>query len=174
MPKIIMKDKGNEVGKRNRQIGCLPGAEESMSLKIRLKPRERLILGGAVVQNGGGRCDLVVENNVPILREKDILREQDADSACKQIYFAIQLMYVDQKNLDEHQTNYRSLARDVANASPGTLDMIDQINENIARGRYYQALKQTQKLIEYEQAITRDVRSTAQVPPDGQAGSRLR
>jgi flagellar protein FlbT len=83
-------------------------------------------------------------------------------------------MYIDRKNLDEHQTNYRSLARDVANAAPGTLDMIDQINENIARGRYYQALKQTQKLIEYEQAVIREVRSAAQMPPGGQAGSRLR
>ena len=131
-----------------------------MSLKISLKPRERLILGGAVVQNGGGRCDLIVENNVPILREKDILREQEADSPCKLIYFTIQLMYVDEKNLVEHHANYWRLVRNVVNAAPSTLGMIDQISENILNGRYYQALKLTQKLIIYEQRMTRDARNS--------------
>jgi flagellar biosynthesis repressor protein FlbT len=131
-----------------------------MSLKISLKPRERLILGGAIVQNSGRRCDLIVENNVPILREKDILREQDADTPCKHIYLTIQLMYVDGKNLVEHRAKYWDLVRDVVSAEPSAHDMIDQISENILQGRCYQALKLTQKLIEHEQNVTRDGRSS--------------
>ena len=59
-----------------------------MPLKITLKPRERLILGGAVLRNGDGATHLLVENEVPILRERDILTEKNAASPCRRVYFA--------------------------------------------------------------------------------------
>jgi len=37
------------------------------------------------------------------------------------------------------------------------VDLIDHINEEIVRGRYYQALKLAQKLIGYEQEVIRRV-----------------
>jgi flagellar protein FlbT len=131
-----------------------------MALKISLKPRERLIIGGAVIQNGGGRSDFLVENTVPILREKDILREQDADSPCKLVYFTIQLMYVDEKNLVDYHASYWKLVREIVDAAPGTLPIIDQISDHILNGRYYQALKAAQKLIDYEREAIGNVRKT--------------
>jgi len=145
-----------------------------MALKINLKPHERLIIGGAVIQNGGSRCDLLVENNVPILRDKDILREQDADTPCKRIYFTVQLMYVDEKNLVVHHSSYWKLVRDVVNAAPSTLGMIDQISENILSSRYYQALKLTQKLIEYEQEVMNNARKSTGCIPDGPQDNPVR
>jgi flagellar biosynthesis regulator FlbT len=70
-----------------------------MTLKITLKPHEKFILGGAVITNGDAKSTFALENDVPILREKDILTLTSADTPCKRIYFAIQLMYVDGKNL---------------------------------------------------------------------------
>ena len=43
-----------------------------MGLKITLKPGERMIIGGAVITNAGTKCHFIVENTVPILRDKDI------------------------------------------------------------------------------------------------------
>jgi flagellar biosynthesis repressor protein FlbT len=130
-----------------------------MALKISLKPDERIIIGGAVVQNGSVRSDFVIENSVPILREKDIMGLVDANSPCRRIYFAIQLMYVDEKNIEEHRTTYWKLIRDVADAAPSTIGLIDKISEHILHDRYYQALKLTNKLIEYEQGVINNVRS---------------
>lgn len=132
-----------------------------MALRIILKPNEKMIIGGAVVTNGSSRSELIVENNVPLLREKDIMREEDADTPCKRIYFIIQLMYIDEANLTEHQKVYWKLVRDVVRAAPSTLGMIDRMSEYIVGGRYYQALKTAQKLIEYEQEVTRNVYSPA-------------
>jgi flagellar biosynthesis repressor protein FlbT len=132
-----------------------------VALKISLKPDERIIIGGAVLQNGGARSDFVIENSVPILREKDIMGLTDANSPCRRIYFAIQLMYVDEKNIEEHRTTYWELVKDVTNAAPSTIGLIDQISEHILHDRYYQALKQTNKLIEYEQGVMNHVRSAA-------------
>jgi flagellar protein FlbT len=124
-----------------------------MALKITLKANERLIIGGAVVTNGSSRCDLIVENNVPILREKDIVSAADADSPCKRIYFVIQLMYVDEKNLEEHYKTYWELVRQLVQAVPSVLGLIDEISTHILCSRYYQALKVAKKLIDYEQEV---------------------
>lgn len=132
-----------------------------MGLKITLKPNERMIIGGAVVANGNGKSEFLVENNVPILREKDILSEHDADTPCKRIYFVIQLMYIDEKKLTEYHNTYWSLVRDVVAAAPSTLALIDQISEQILGSRYYQALKLAKQLIEYEQEVVNNVRKSA-------------
>lgn len=129
-----------------------------MGLKISLKPRERMIIGGAVVANGNAKSEFVVENNVPILREKDIMSERDADSPCKRIYFVIQLMYIDEKNLVDHHRTYWTLVKDIVGAAPSTLPLIDQISEQILSGKHYQALKLARKLIEYEQEAIKHVR----------------
>ena len=40
-----------------------------MSLKVELKPGERLIIGTALVRNGEQRARLFIEGDAPILRE---------------------------------------------------------------------------------------------------------
>ena len=125
-----------------------------MALRITLKPQEKMILGGAVITNGNAfRCNLIIENKVPILREKDILSESEANSICRQIYFVIQLMYIDEENLASHQKNYWKLVRHLIKAAPSSIILIDQINEEILSGKYYQALKLAKKLIDYEQEV---------------------
>ena len=124
-----------------------------MPLKIKLKPNERMIVGGAVITNGNTRCNLLIENKVSILRQKDIMSEKDADSPCRKIYFTIQLMYIDEENLIEHHNTYWKLVQDIVKAAPSMLALIDQINEHILNNKYYQALKLARKLINCEQEV---------------------
>ena len=77
-----------------------------MPLKITLKPGERMIVGGAVLRNGKTKAGFVIENKIPVLRERDILSETDAISPCRRIYFVIQLMYIDNQNLITHHNTY--------------------------------------------------------------------
>ena len=128
-----------------------------MALKITLKPGERMIIGGAVLTNGNSAsCDLVIENKTPILRQKDILTEEKANSPCRRIYYAIQLMYIDEDNLANYHKIYWDLVKEVVQAAPSTVALIDSINEHILHRRYYQALKLTKQLIDYErEAIER-------------------
>jgi flagellar protein FlbT len=124
-----------------------------MPLKITLKPRERLILGGAVVRNGDAGARLLVENEVPILRERDILGPRDATSPCRRIYFVVQLMYVDEKNLAEHRDLYCTLVKDVLAAAPSTAKFIEPINALVGERKYYLALKAARELLDYEQEL---------------------
>ncbi|MFP4031692.1 MAG: flagellar biosynthesis repressor FlbT [Desulfococcaceae bacterium] len=129
-----------------------------MALKLRLKPGEKVIIGGAVIANGERAADLMVENQVPILREKDILTEAEADSPCRRIYLAVQLMYIDEENLARYHKNYWELVKEVLNAAPSTKGHIEAVSNEILAGRYFQALKKTKKLIQYEEELLNHVR----------------
>jgi flagellar protein FlbT len=128
-----------------------------MPLKITLSPREKMIIGGAVVTSGSAKCELLIENKVPILRQKDIMTEKDADSPCRRIYFTIQLMYIDEDNLITHHNAYWSLVQDLVKAAPSTLNLIDEISEYILQNEYYQALKLAKKLIAFEEEVVNRV-----------------
>ena len=118
-----------------------------------------MIVSGAVVTNGNTRnTDLIIENNVPVLRQKDILSEADATSPCSRIYFIIQLMYIDEENLTDHQPVYWKLVRELLDAAPRLTGHINQINENILGGNFYRALKLAGELIGYEQEVLKHVR----------------
>ncbi|MBU5638034.1 flagellar biosynthesis repressor FlbT [Geomonas sp. Red69] len=127
-----------------------------MSLKITLKSNERLIVGGAVVKNGGKGTVLFIENTVPILREKDILGEKDIDTPCKRVYFTIQLMYIDEPNVPNYVKAYSEQAAEILKAAPSTRTYIEQLNERIEAGNYYQALKLAKNLIEYEEELLKN------------------
>ena len=123
-----------------------------MALKITLKPKERMILGGTVIVNGSRTSsDLIIEYKVPILRQKDILSEKDANSPSKRIYFAIQLMYIDEEKRNIHQNIYCELTQELVLAAPSTTGLIDKISEYILSDKYYPALKLAKELMAYEE-----------------------
>jgi len=126
-----------------------------MALKITLKPYEKMIIDSAVVTNGDSRCELYIENNVPLMRQKDIMSEKEANSPARRIYFAIQLMYIDEDNLSLHHKNYWELVRDFIEAAPSALPLIDQISDLLLKSQYYQSLKMAKSLIEFEEEVVK-------------------
>jgi flagellar protein FlbT len=130
-----------------------------MPLKITLKPGERLVAGGAVITNGSNhKCELLVNNNAPVLRENDILTEKDATTPCSRIYFSVQLMFIDHENRKIHVDQYWHMVQELLTAAPSMTSFIDQISENIVNEKYYQALRLADDLIKYEQEVLRHVR----------------
>ena len=123
-----------------------------MALKVELKPGERIILGDCVITNDKQRTRLFVEGTAPILREKDILTPETADSPAKRIYLSVQLMYLD-RNVDRHSEIFVELERSMLKAAPSAAPHINAINNSILTGELYKALKQAKKLIAYEEEL---------------------
>ncbi len=124
-----------------------------MPLRLKLKPHEKVVIGEALLTNGETTAEIYIENQVPILRQKDLLTETQADSPCKKIYFVVQLMYLSPTNLREHHQNYWNLVKPVVKASPSCLPLIDEISELILVENYYHALKKAKQLIAYEKQL---------------------
>lgn len=123
-----------------------------MGLKVELKPGERVIIGSSVITNDDQRTRLVIEGEAPILREKDILTVEQADTPCKKVYLVVQLMYLANDPTPHHEL-YFQLVREVLTAAPSTRPYFDAINNHILTGMLYKALKETQRLIEYEREL---------------------
>jgi flagellar biosynthesis repressor protein FlbT len=123
-----------------------------MALRIELKPGERILIGETVLVNGDQRTTFLVEGQAPILREKDILTPELADTPAKRIYLAVQLMYTSRDPRAHHDV-YFSLVRDIVQAAPSTFPYVETINNRILTGDLYKALKEARNLIEYEREL---------------------
>jgi flagellar protein FlbT len=123
-----------------------------MALKVELKPGERVIIGDCVVTNHDQRTRLLIEGSAPILREKDIMTAERANSPARRIYLAVQMMYTSRDPRTHHEI-YFSLVRDIVQAAPSTWPYIEAINNHILTGEFYKALKEAKKLITYEQEL---------------------
>lgn len=120
-----------------------------MALVIDLKPGEKILIGNAVITNDSQRTRLHIAGDSPILRERDVLQEDDADTPCRKAYFLIQCMYL-ARNAREYHKKYFDLVRDIQKASPSTTIFFMQVNEHIICGHFYKALKVARELIEHE------------------------
>ena len=124
-----------------------------MALKVELKPHERIIIGNCVVTNTDQRARLLIDgDNVPILREKDIMTPETADTPAKLVYLAVQLMYISPDPKVQHGT-YFNLLRDIITTMPGAWPIIETVNTGILNNDLYRALKEARKLIAYERKL---------------------
>lgn len=130
-----------------------------MALKVEIKPGERIIIGESVITNDGHRARFFIEGDAPILREKDILRPEEADTPSKKIYLIIQMMYLSDDPRKHHDL-YFQMIKDVQNAAPSTAPYIDAINNLLLTGAYYKALKSANKLIAYEKELMKNATSS--------------
>ena len=128
-----------------------------MPLKIVLKPGERMVIDGAVIRNGDTKTMFTIENRVPLLREKDILAEDEAHTVCHRIYYIIQLMYIDKKDPVTHHAAYWKLVQPLVKAAPSSVPLVDRISEQILAGQFYRALRLAKKLVAYEEEVMKRV-----------------
>jgi flagellar biosynthesis repressor protein FlbT len=130
-----------------------------MPLKLTLKPNEKILIGTAVIMNAGQKAELIIQNTVPVLRERDIITEEKADTLVKKIYYIILSMYVDPRNEASFHSIYFKLVKELFNACPDqiVLAMVMEISQKILEGNHYQALKACRKLLNFEAELMANV-----------------
>jgi flagellar protein FlbT len=144
--------------------------ERALPLKLSLKPGEKFVLNGAVVQNGDRRAVLVLQNKASVLREKDIMQADDVNTPARRIYFPVMMMYLDEGSADRYYEEFvRRLTEFMGVISnPTVLADCVNISKHCMGREYYKALMLCRKLIEYEDERLGNVPSG--VPAGGDAG----
>lgn len=131
-----------------------------MALIIDLKPGEKILIGTAVITNDTQRTRLHISGEAPILREKDVLQEEEADTPCRKVYFLVQCMYL-ARNPREYHPKYFELLKIIQQAAPSTAVFFMRINEQIIEGHYYKALREAKDLIAHEKELLDHVQQQA-------------
>lgn len=123
-----------------------------MPLKLSLKPGEKFVLNGAVVQNGDRRGVLLLQNKASVLREKDIMQEDDAKTPARRIYFPVMMMYLDEANAVRYYDEFVRRLTEFMGVirNPDVLADCVSISKFAMEREYYKALMLCRKLIEYE------------------------
>ncbi|MCG8545530.1 MAG: flagellar biosynthesis repressor FlbT [Alphaproteobacteria bacterium] len=124
-----------------------------MPLKIVLKPGEKTVINQAVIQNGGEKAELILQNKASVLRERDIMTETEANSPAKRIYFVVQMLYMFPNKEREYQQKFNDFIKEFVNAVPSSTPLVLDIGKQILVGDAYGALKLCRKLISYEDEV---------------------
>ena len=123
-----------------------------MPLKLSLKPGEKFVLNGAVVQNGDRRGVLVLQNKASVLREKDIMQEEEVNTPARHIYFPVMMMYLDEAGADRYYDEFVRRLTEFMGVirNPAVLTDCLAVSKHVMAKEYYKALMLSRKLIEYE------------------------
>ena len=126
--------------------------ETIVPLRVELKPFERIVIGETVLINSGTRTSFLIDGEAPILRERDTITAETANTPVKRLYLCVQTMYL-KSDIPRYRTAYQGLLRDLRDSSPGDRLTIDAINGHVSSGALYKALKEIRKLMKREDAL---------------------
>ncbi|HUO23866.1 MAG TPA: flagellar biosynthesis repressor FlbT [Caulobacteraceae bacterium] len=123
-----------------------------MPLKLSLKPGEKFVLNGAVVQNGDRRGVLILQNKASVLREKDIMQAEEANSPARRIYFPVMMMYLDEANAGRFFEEFAHRLNEFMSVIGNATVLADcvTVSRHVMSKEYYKALMLCRRLIEYE------------------------
>ncbi|WND02573.1 flagellar biosynthesis repressor FlbT [Temperatibacter marinus] len=123
-----------------------------MALKLSLKPDEKLVINGAVVANGERRATLIVHNKASILREKDIMQEDEVSTPARRIYFPVMLMYMDNSATNKYYDEFVLRMTEFMSAitTPSAIELCVSISREVMDRNYYKALINCKKLMKFE------------------------
>lgn len=124
-----------------------------MPLLIDIKPGDKVIINGAVIENAGSSTKLFVHNQAAILRGKEVLSEEDCGTPAARAYFALQCAYIFSDKHDDYLAKFDKLLDDYLTACPSGKSIGEQIRKDIKDDKLYRALKSAQKLIVHEGEI---------------------
>jgi len=88
-----------------------------MPLRVELKPFERIVIGESVIINSGVRTSFLVDGEAPILRERDTVTAETANTPAKRLYLCVQTMYL-KNDVTRYRESYLGFIKELRDALP--------------------------------------------------------
>ena len=123
-----------------------------MPLRVELKPFERIVIGETVLVNSGTRTSFLIDGDAPILRERDTITAETANTPAKRLYLCLQTMYL-KNDIPRYRTAYQGFLRELRETNPGARVTIDAASAHVTTGALYKALKEIRKLVKREDEL---------------------
>jgi flagellar protein FlbT len=125
-------------------------------LVLKLAPKERVLINGAVIENGDRRTRMsIMTPNANILRLRDALHPDEATTPVKRICYAAQLVLSGDAEIERATSE---LLRGIEQLSqvfrdPDSRAILNEATEAVSNARVYQALKILRLLIPREERL---------------------
>ena len=124
-----------------------------MPLRVELKPFERIVIGESVIINSGTRTSFLIDGEAPVLRERDTVTAETANTPLRRLYFCVQMMYL-KNDVQRYRAAYLGFIQDLHASVPAARTVIQVINDHVSGGALYKALKEIRKLMKAEEEVS--------------------
>ena len=125
-------------------------------LVLKLAPKERVLINGAVIENGDRRTRVaILTPNANILRLKDALHPEEAKTPVRRVCYIVQLVLSGDVPANEARPQ---LLSGIEQLSQVLIDVdsrktLEDATKSVVTERYYQALKSLRLLIPREDRL---------------------
>jgi flagellar protein FlbT len=125
-------------------------------LVLKLSPKERILINGAVIENGDRRSRLAIMTpDANILRLRDAIHPEDAKTPVRRVCYAVQLVLSGDATASEAK---HLLLRNIEELSQVFVDQdsrqfINAASNALTRGDHYQCLKSLRALLPREDRL---------------------
>lgn len=128
----------------------------SGGLIIRLRPHEKFLINGCILENGDKRAKLRVKTEgANILRLRDALHPSEATTPVKRLYYVAQLIVTGDLS---PETALPELVKGLDDLYDAITDdecreQIDQAREHLDANEYYRVLRALKAILPYEEKV---------------------
>ena len=124
-------------------------------LVIKLKPNEKILINGVVLQNGDRASRLRVRSdNVSILRARDAIPPEAADTPLKRIYNIAQLALAGEADTEEASKQIKTAVEDMRGIFAGEAQLeLDRALDGALEQKFYVVMRAVKKLFALEHAL---------------------
>lgn len=125
-------------------------------LVLKLGPKERVLINGAVIENGDRRTRMsILTPNANILRLRDALHPEDARTPVRRVCYIAQLVLSGDTNPDEARTQLLTGIEQISQVmrDVDSRRMLQDATDAVISGKFYQALKALRLLIPREDRL---------------------
>lgn len=125
-------------------------------LVLKLGPKERVLINGAVIENGDRRSRLsIVTPNANILRLRDAIHPEEVNTPVRRVCYIAQLVLSGDAKKDDAKLQ---LLRGIEQLSQVLTDhdsriLLTAASDEVLDGQYYQALKALRGLLPREERL---------------------
>lgn len=125
-------------------------------LVLKLGPRERVLVNGAVIENGDRRSRLsILTPNASILRLRDAIRPDEVNTPVRRVCYIAQLVLSGDAVPDEAR---HQLLRGIAQLGQALTDpdsrlCLGEASEAVVAGDFYRAMKRLRALLPREERL---------------------
>ena len=125
-------------------------------LVLKLGPHERVLINGAVIENGDRRSRLAIMTpNAHILRLRDAIHPEEVNTPVRRVCYIAQMVLSGDANIE---TARLQLLRGIEQLSQVLTDhdsrtLLTQSTDAVLEGQYYQALKSLRGLLPREERL---------------------
>ena len=112
------------------------------NIRLYLRANERIFINGAVLRFDR-RASIELLNDATFLLENHVMQREDANSPFRQLYFVIQLLFMDPSDTEEPKKLFKNMVYSLLKVleNPQLVQVLKAADVEVATGKEFAALK---------------------------------